>query len=189
MNVTDTDSEIDRAAAPISSRGTPIRRQERVTGSEALEVYQSVIDEMTEANTSGNFNHWVELFTFPHWVHLEDIDKVETQPEAIRPFFDMVSALLRDMQVDRMVRAVDDADFLAPGLIRGYHMCYFFRRGREVVEPVASRLRLRLIEGRWRITAVSNSLRNNRIPYDYPEFGDGLPPESVIRDRMGLNDL
>lgn len=158
-------------------------------GQSALDIYQSVIDEMTEANVSGNFSRWIELYTFPHSVHLEDIDKVETQPEAIRPFFDMVSAMLRDLQVDRMVRAVDDAEFLAPGLIRGYHMCYMFRRGREATDPVASRLRMRFTDGRWRVSAITNSLRNNRVPYDYPEFGDGLPTESIIRDRMGLSDL
>jgi len=157
-------------------------------GQSALDIYQSVIDEMTEANVSGNFSRWIELYTFPHSVHLEDIDKVETQPEAIRPFFDMVSTMLRDLQVDRMVRVVDDAEFLAPGLIRGYHMCYMFRRGREVTEPVASRLRLQFSDGRWRVSAITNSLRNNRVPYDYPEFGDGLPTESIIRDRMGLDD-
>lgn len=146
-------------------------------------VYQAFLNEMTRCNMTGDFHTWADMNEYPCTIHTDNLDTVANSPSDIRGFFLMVRDMLTELDVDDFDRRAEHAEYVHPTMIVGHHMVFMRSKGRNVIEPMASRITLRNITGAWRIISITNSIANSTYPYWRPLPSDGLLPDLNIRQR------
>lgn len=149
----------------------------------ALSVYQTFLDDLSVANMSHDYSKWTRLCTFPQYVHTEKLDKEIKHEDEVRPFFDMVSDIIKREGIDKLKRNASVAEFLDANSICGYHTATFYRDGNCVLGPVESRMILKRIGPFWYMESVTNSVSNDHFPYRSPDVSDKLVTLQEIRER------
>ncbi|MCV3270538.1 hypothetical protein [Roseobacter sinensis] len=148
-----------------------------------LTIYQSFIDEMSEANTEDDFEAYCNCLLFPYSSHTESLDTIISTPDEVRPFFDMLRQEMRDRGADRLERRAERAEFISSDLICGYHATDFYAGEVSVFGPIKSRMVLKRQGTTWHLKSVTNSLSNNRFPYNVPKPGKALVTLRTIQER------
>lgn len=149
----------------------------------ALTLYQDFLNALTDTNHTHDFDGWCALNTFPHYVHMENVDKVIETEAQIQPFFEMISTLLREHGFDRLERIADHAEFLSGDTICGYHKTNFYTGDTAGMGPVDSRMILKREDTDWKMYSVTNSVANDQFPYSFPELCDGIVTIEKIQER------
>lgn len=140
-------------------------------------VYQEYLDALTDTNMTQDFDGWVQLCTFPHTVIIDQVTRVMDIPEDIKPFFDMVSGLVRDNPKAVLKRGGEVATFVNSHTIRGYHRTTFEGDGTSVFPPICGSFIIELRDGQWQMTKVVNAIANPEFPYKTPIVSEALGSE------------
>lgn len=148
-----------------------------------LTIYQSFIDELSEANTEDDFEAYCGCLLFPYSSHTESLDTIISTPEEVRPFFDMLRREMDDKSADRLVRRAEQAEFISSDLICGYHATDFCAGEVSVFGPIKSCMVLKRKGTTWYLKSVTNSLSNNRFPYNVPKPSKALVTLRTIQER------
>ncbi len=167
----------DTGALP--STETDARRQ----SVDPLTIYQSFIDELTEATAEDDFEAYCSCLLFPYSAHTEALDTIIAAPEEVRPFFDMLRRELDKRGADRLERCAERAEFISSDLICGYHSTDFYAGEVSVFGPIKSRMVLQRKGTSWYLKSVTNSLSNNRFPYNVPKPAKALVTLRTIQER------
>ncbi len=146
-------------------------------------IYQRFIDELSRINMAFDAEAWLDASEYPYNVHTDTMDKTIQSREEARPFFEMVCKMIRSNKIDSFRRVADHAEFVDPSMIIGHHMTFLQTGGRNVVQPMASRMVIRNTTGAWRMISVTNAVANAQYPYELPEPSDGLLPMANIAAR------
>jgi hypothetical protein len=146
-------------------------------------IYQECLDRISAANMAQDFDLYCNYCHFPHTFHTEKIDAVINEPADILPFFDMVSNIIIEKNVDFLDRVLESAEFLSGDLICGYHNTTLYSKNEPVLGPIQSRMIFRRVGTRWLQTPVTNSVANAEFPYAEPVLTDGLVTLRQIQER------
>jgi hypothetical protein len=147
-------------------------------------LYQQFLDELSAINMSGDFDAWCEKCEFPHSVHIEHVDEIMETPEDIRPFLDMVSERIETLNVDKLTRTAEHAEFISGTQLCGYHRTVFTSKGEVKLGPFLGRYILTRTGTSWRMSSVTNSVTNPEFPYAQPVPGDALVSLREIQERI-----
>lgn len=148
-----------------------------------LTIYQTFIDDLSEANNRNDFDLYCSYLMFPYSSHTEISDTVISAPEDVRPFFDMVRDTLDEHACDRLVRRGRDAEFISSDLICGYHDTELCAGDETLFGPVRSRMVLQRTGQSWYLKSVTNSLQNSEFPYNVPRLSNALVTLRTIQER------
>jgi hypothetical protein len=151
---------------------------------EPLALYQRFLNRMTQANVAGDFDGFRKLFGFPHWVHTGNANRLVNSVAQTRSFFDMVTRMLKENEIEEFVRIGDRAEFISATEICGYHTSRFLAGGRDALPAIKSRMILRRSGTRWLLHSVTNAVRGGDYPYTEPfqVVGD-LVTDREIQER------
>ena len=86
---------------------------------QALAIYQTAIDAMTDRQNQHDFDGWVAQFTMPHHVHYNNADHAVDTAEDVFPFFDSVQHELRRHPGAALSRTASFAAFVTDDRLLG----------------------------------------------------------------------
>lgn len=155
----------------------------RRESAQPLALYQRFLNAMTRANVTHDLDAYCSLCNFPYTSHTRDDDTVVSGPDDVKPFFDMLSALLEEHKIEEFARIADHAEFISGDTICGYHTSRFMSEGTEKLPAIKSRIILRRIGTRWFLHSITNAIANATYPYSDPVAVNDLVPERVIQER------
>ena len=170
---------VNTRALSARAREDDARRQ----STQPLALYQRFLNGLTQANVSGDFEAYCQMIEFPCSYHSIRHDMAVHGPEDIRPFFDMVTQVLRDNGVEEFARIADSAEFLSGSTICGYHTTRMMRGGGDAMEPIKSRMILHRTGTRWFLKSVTNAVLDEQFPYGRPVVTDDLVTDLEIQKR------
>jgi len=155
----------------------------RSSALEPLAIYQTFINQMTQANVAGDFDAYCAMCEYPHSVHAENHDVDIETPEDVRPSFDAVAILLDEHKIDDLVRIADHAEFVSSNEICGYHTVRFISADGNALAPMKTRIILRRTGTRWFVRSITKALSNEEYPYRHPIPAQELVTQLEIQKR------
>ena len=167
----------------------PLARCDGVTddarrkSSEPLSLYQTFLNGMTRANVTQDFDSYCKLCKFPFSTHGASHDVIIHGPSDVKPFFEMLTALIEDNKLDDFLRIADHAEFISGDQMCGYHTSRFLRDGNDALAPIKSRMILRRVGIRWFIESITNAISNDQFPYNVPIAENDLVTQREIQER------
>lgn len=173
---------VHRAGADPKALRSP-ENDARRQSVDPLIIYQSFVDELSEANTDGDFEAYCNCLLFPYSSHTESLDTIISTPDEVRLFFDMLQSQMRNSGADRIDRHAEQAEFISSDLICGYHATTFYAGEVSVFGPIKSRMMLTRKGTSWYLKSVTNSLSNTRFPYTVPKPSTALVTLRTIQER------
>jgi hypothetical protein len=159
------------------------RGDARSTVANPLSVYALFLRDYSAFNMAHDFENWSAMHLYPHTTHTDFVDKTIKGPEGNRPFFDMVSRLIREHGCDRFERAPSRAEFLSANQICGYHTGTMYAGDKIVLGPVKSRMILQRVGPTWFLRSVTNAVANDQFPYNEPQVSSELTRLLDIQNR------
>lgn len=149
-----------------------------------LQLYQSVLDKMTDAVRQDAFETYCDNCCFPYTSHFHKFDCVLSEPEHVKPVFDMLRKSVDGRFGTEISRVADKAHFLQGDLICGYHTTHIFKDKEPASAPIKSRMLLRRSGAQWRLVAITNALDNSSFDFPLLSPCDVLPTHYEIQKRI-----
>lgn len=141
--------------------------------SEALNIYQRVLDEMTKAVMEGDakliasyLHQPFHMRTAGGWFPICTFDDVDQ----------LVSSMHFSFKIQGVTdyeRIASQAKFLGADEIEGFHTTHVFRGGRAMIAPYENRMKMKKIGDDWRVTIAEHSLENFKWPLMMPKVKSG----------------
>ena len=178
---------VDPGATPKWQEVSPEADARRKSTS-PMSIYQTYLDRLTLTNMEDDFEGWCALCAFPHSVHINQVDQLIQDPAGIRPFFEMLSDMIKEQGITRFSRRATRAEFLSPTQICGYHTTTLGDDDGVKLGPFESRYILTRVGTRWRMSSVTNTVANDTFPYDQPEPSQTLVTLQEIQKRMRAHE-
>jgi len=153
----------------------------------AQEIYQEVLDALTQAVVDIDIDVAVRRLQIPHLM-VTSTARMDIQTEAeLSQVLTTFGISLRELGVTEYVRTAHDCEFLSEGVIQGYHTSYFRRDGQDVVPPYPSMCRMERIDGDWLLTEAQNAINNSRWPILMPDVPQpGMQGAPSATERMAI---
>jgi hypothetical protein len=151
---------------------------------DARPFYQELIDAMSVAQNTHDFDGWYDLFTHPYHVHYNAADHVAETAEDVRPFFDAIYTMMQENGADLLERKASFASFVSDDRLLGYHDTTMTKNGQTRFGPVKSRMIFVLSDAGWKCSSVTNSLSNTGFPGGTFVPTEQLPTMRQIQKRM-----
>lgn len=175
LSITASSTEQKTASNPKAD----VRRE----AAQPLALYQRFINALTLANVADDFDGYCRLLSFPYSYHSENFDAVANEPDDIRPFFDNLTKLLRDNNVEEFLRIAKHAEFISSDMICGYHTTQFLNSGKAALDPIKSRMILRRVGTRWFLYSVTNAIQSDVHIFKHPVVSNDLVTQLEIQER------
>lgn len=191
--VVEIESRLDSPAWPLDiikvpSEGDhdlpPIPDDVRRESQQPEVLYQAFLDRLSKANMDDDFAAYCSMLAFPYFSHSDKGFEKLSRPEDARPFFDMLTGLIREHGVTRMERTSERAEFLFGNRLCGYHQTTLFDGDVPKVGPIKSRMILERVGARWFLVSVTNALENESFPYANPKPSEELVSYRSIEMRQ-----
>lgn len=141
---------------------------------EALSIYRNVLDALTGHMIRGDGLSCTRFLALPFRMHLLDRTHVCATRSDVLRLIQNYRMLMREQGVTELRRTAEDARFLSPKVIEGYHVTEPLRASRPVADPYAIKSMLELRAGHW----VSTEQEVIAETQDWPIFP---PPKSAAR--------
>lgn len=155
----------------------------RRTASEPMPLYQGFLDRLSAATMTNDFDDYLGLCDLPYTSHSDSVDTVINTADHVRAFFDTTVAMISGDTADTLKRVADNAQFLGPDLICGYHDTLFSKDGAPTLAPIKSRMILKRRGVEWKLKHVTNAVANPSFPYTAPEPTNALLTHREIQER------
>lgn len=155
----------------------------RRTSTTPIMLYQRFLDALTQATIQQDFNAYLSLCDLPYTSHNDTFDTQLSSPNEVRPFFDMTVRMIDGTQADTFTRKAENAQFLGPDTICGYHNSLFSKAGTPVMGPIKSRMILKRRGIQWKLKHVTNAVANPTFTYIAPEPTEALLTHREIQER------
>ena len=156
------------------------REDARTSVRDPLDVYARFLRAYSDRNMAHDFEGWSAMHLYPHTIHTDAVDKTIKAPDGIKPFFDMLSKIIREHDCDWFERAPTRAEFLSANKICGYHTGALYSGEALVMGPIKSRMILQRVGPDWFLRSVTNAVSNDRIPWERPK---------VSAELIGLREI
>ncbi|MEM8578068.1 MAG: hypothetical protein AAGF60_09480 [Pseudomonadota bacterium] len=157
----------------------------------AQDIYQEVLDDLTEAVTLVDYDKARPRLAIPHLMVTStarmDVHTHERMEELLTTF----GLSLRELGVTDYTRIAHDCEFLSEDVIQGYHTSHFRSGGRDIVPPYPSMCRIERRDGLWVLTSAQNAIENNKWPILLPQVRGPVPADalSATEQMIVLRDL
>lgn len=135
---------------------------------QAITIYRGVLDALTGHIVRGDGHSCLQWLALPFRMHLLDQTHVCTTGNDVVHVIRHYHALMHDRGVTDLRRTTEDARFLSPKMIEGFHTTAPLRNGVPVVEPYATKTILEQKKGRW-VAAEQEVIANTK---DWPIMPD-----------------
>jgi hypothetical protein len=138
----------------------------------AKDIYQQVVDTLSDALMQYDFAPFSGLVAFPHIMQTLSTTFVMADQTELRVCFDSFALTLKAQSVTDYIRVVDFADFTSDDRIVGQHTSYILGGDHYIVQPYSSRLMLDRENGIWRVSRAVNAIINVTWPIFLPVMQD-----------------
>jgi hypothetical protein len=138
----------------------------------AKDIYQQVVDTLSDALMQNDFAPFSGLVAFPHIMQTLSTTIVMADQTELRVCFDSFALTLKAQSVTDYIRVVDFADFTSDDRIVGQHTSYILRRCHHIAQPYPNRLTLDRGNGIWRVSRAVNAITNVTWPIFLPVVQD-----------------
>jgi hypothetical protein len=138
----------------------------------AKDIYQQVVDTLSDALMQYDFAPFSRLVAFPHITQTLSTTIVMADQTKLRICFDSFVMALKAQSVTNHIRVVDFADFTSDDRIVGQHTSYILGGDHYIVQPYSSRLMLDRENGIWRVSRAVNAIINVTWPIFLPVMQD-----------------
>ena len=129
-----------------------------------LEIYQTALNQVSEAVLTGNFDRYAAMIDLPYLVHTETARLLVSLREELRPTFDALHETLRAQGVTHYERVARAADYVDRGRIEGWHHTHLIAGGERLNYPHVSRHTLVLRDEGWRFSEAHYAIEVDRWP-------------------------
>ena len=129
-----------------------------------LEIYQTALNQVSEAVLTGNFDRYAAMIDLPYLVHTETARLLVSLREELRPTFDALHETLRAQGVTHYERVARAADYVDRGRIEGWHHTHLIAGGERLNYPHVSRHTLVLRDAGWRFSEAHYAIQVDRWP-------------------------
>ncbi|MEM7472660.1 MAG: hypothetical protein AAF340_15025 [Pseudomonadota bacterium] len=143
----------------------------------AREIYQRVLDMMTDALMSNDEPTLISGVVYPFRVSTMEQDFIIESPMDWLECTSRFRKNLLTQGVNHYIRLATDAEFLSENYIRGSHVTHTMRNANVVVAPYENRATLTRVDGVWRFSELDSAIQNNRWPISMarvPKTGERL---------------
>ncbi len=131
---------------------------EKMTETEATEIYQDLLDRICDAYFSGDFSAFKAAIQVPHVYKTEGQEQHIESYEQMQQAFDCFCDYLQGVGVTDFIRTCTGAMELGPNRILGGHTTELLRNGARLREPYTVWATLELIDGNWMVTSSENAI-------------------------------
>ncbi|MGB7244451.1 MAG: hypothetical protein WBC93_20485 [Sulfitobacter sp.] len=192
--ITEHDSALNNSKWPfdvLSFRGqdTTLRGIERQfddvrrTAAEPFVLYQNFLDALTITHLQNDINAYCALCSFPYSAHCGTKDTDVISINEVQPFFGMVSEMIGKYAIDDVKRSASRAEFISGNRICGYHTTTYKSGGKDVVDPIGSRMILERVGTKWLLKSVTNALSDECLPFEELTSTGALLTLQEIQER------
>lgn len=129
-----------------------------------LEIYQTALNQVSEAVLVGEFDRYAAMIDLPYLVHTETARLLVSSREELRPTFDALHETLCAQGVTHYERVARAADYVDRGRIEGWHHTHLIAGGERLNYPHVSRHTLVLRDAGWRFSEAHYAINADRWP-------------------------
>lgn len=138
---------------------------QQASKSEAIRIYQDILDELSEATTALDFDTVRARHVLPFVRRtLASEVVIETEEDLFKGHRGVAFSLMA-RGVDQYIRLVSDAEFLSPHYIEGHHVTHMLRGAARVMPSYSNRVILQKVKGVWKLSELDSDLENAEWPY------------------------
>jgi hypothetical protein len=152
--------------------------------SEALALYRSRIDAISEAVNTRDFERLVAQYDMPYRLHDDTGDTVVDSAAMARKIYDLFLKICAEAGADQIRSRVSSAVFLADDQLMGYHETDLMRGDDVRFGPIRSRFLLILKDGDWRVKSVANAISTTAVESGTLHLSPAIPTLRDIEKRM-----
>lgn len=129
-----------------------------------LEIYQTALNQVSEAALAGEFDRYAAMIDLPYLVHTETAHLLAARPEVLRPTFDTLHETRRAQGVTHYERVARAADYVDRGRIEGWHHTHLIAGAERLNCPHVSHRTLVLRDERWRFSETHYAIKMDSWP-------------------------
>lgn len=134
--------------------------------SEAIAIYQRLLDEIGAAVDAADFAVYAMHFSLPHPMQTAAGETVVQTEEDLRQVFDSTCNMLALRNLNGLTRICTIADYADAQTIRGSHETWLMSPANEIRERYAALSTLRWRDGAWRVADSQYDGSDNILPCD-----------------------
>lgn len=127
-------------------------------------IYQDWLDEASLHLMEGRIDAFVLMVGLPFMMRTVGAETLlETADEVALDAANLTEAF-RSQNVTNYIRLVQNAHYLQPDVIEGWHSSHVLRNALNVVPSYSNRMVMRNVDGKWKVTEAEHELTSNRLP-------------------------
>ena len=138
----------------------------------ALEIYQGVLDDLSQTLSQGRYDHAPGFFNFPIQFRTQGADMVLETVEEVERGYAVLLESLRGQGMTEILMLASRARWLSPKYIEGFHVSHYLTGTTPLVPPFHNRAVLREVAGAWRVDEAESEASNAKWPIDKIKVAD-----------------
>lgn len=127
-------------------------------------IYQDWLDGASDHLFNGRIDAFVEMIGLPFMMRTIGAETLLETSEQVSTDAANVTEALRSNAVTHYIRLVQNAHYLQPDVIEGWHTTHVLRNALNVVPSYSNRMVMRCVDGVWKVTEAEHELTSNRLP-------------------------
>jgi hypothetical protein len=131
-----------------------------------LEIYQQVLDIVSDAVMSGDFDTYLAQIDLPYLVQTETSRHLLSSAEDLRPTFDVLAQGLAARGVTHYERLARAADYVDRDRIEGWHYTHLIADGQHIAYPKRSSHAIVRRGSRWLLSEANYPIQTKSWPLD-----------------------
>lgn len=135
----------------------------------AQEIYQQVLDELTDGVMAHDYDQVRYRLALPHLMVTSTARMEMTTEAELRELVTTFSHSLRELNVTDYRRVAHECEFVTDTVISGHHTSHLLRDGVEILPSYPSMWLLEHRDGRWMVIEAQNAIENDQWPILMPE--------------------
>lgn len=135
-------------------------------------ILQDYLDILADAVLRDDWETYASRVRLPFQLITERAAIQVLGEDELQDGFDAFVDMIRSQRVTHYVRTVTSAAQLSATAISGTYTTEILADGKRVVQPFQSRIIVRLRDGIWQATSISNNIMNPRWPVLLPVVGE-----------------
>lgn len=148
--------------------------------SDASEIYQSILDMLTETAISGDVANYLAHMDIPHTLTTANGTITLESEAGLRQAFDAARSTLCRNALNGVTRVCLSAEFTAPRMIEGQHKTWLTTDETQIRQCYEGRLTLREVDGLWKVSASEYGSPEKTLPDDViDEMSRSIRPQET----------
>jgi len=127
-------------------------------------IYQDWLDSASGHLIEGRIEHFVQMIGLPFMMRTIGAETLLETVKEISQDAANVTRALKAHAATHYIRLVQNARYLQPDVIEGWHTTHVLRNALNIVPSYSSRMVMRCIGGIWKVTEAEHELTSNRLP-------------------------